>query len=219
MRAERLKMYGTDAALDRGDERQVDLARSAEPGTDLGPGGPPERLLWCRVQSDAPADPPDERYYADEVRPTAADEQGCLQWELVPGGLTQVVVHNVAEAAQHSHRVLAETIIRVEERLDRGTPPAMVYLAEVPVAPEQEKTEQLARIVSYGQGSYTVQPVQRTSTGFEDDGPALEGVPNLGELWDDEAGYLAGPEQFDRYVRIFQAPAGWTIVLHPPRML
>ena len=95
----------------------------------------------------------------------------------------------------------------------------MAYLAEVPVAPEQEQTERLARIVSYGQGAYTVQPVQRTSTGFEDDGPELEGVPNLGELWDDEAGYLAGPEQFDRYVRIFQTPAGWTIVLHPPRML
>jgi len=57
------------------------------------------------------------------------------------------------------------------------------------------------------------------------DGPTIAGVPNIGELWADEAGYLAGPEGFGRYVRLFRTPAqhpaeaGWTILLHPPRMV
>ena len=214
MATDRLSIYGTGAAMERGNERQMELLRPAERWTEVTPGGPPYRLLWCRIASGAPGDPPDERYYADEVRPTGAGSSGHIGWESVPGGLEQVVVHNVAEADFGTHLVPEDTIVRVEERLDRGSPPEMVYLADVAVP-----LERLARIVSYDTESYTVQPVRRTGGGIQDDGPTIGGVPNLGELWPDEYGYLDGPADFDRYVQIFLTPAGWTILLHPPRMV
>ena len=214
MDTDRLKVYGAASALDRGDERQLEAARPSDRWTEVSPGGPPYRLLWCRVQTSAPADPPDERYYADEVRPAGVDSEGHVQWELVPDGLRDTTVHNVAEAALGTHLVPADTVVRVEERLDRGGPPEWVYLMHVPV-----EADRLARVVSYESGAYTVQPVRREAGGFVDDGPTIAGVPNLGELWPDEAGYLAGPEDFDRYVRLFRTPAGWTILLHPPRMV
>ena len=216
MDTDRLGIYAPAAALDRGDERQVEAARPADRSTDVSPGGPPYRLLWCRIASGAPGDPPDERYYADEVRPAGVDGGGHVQWETVPDGLTQAVVHNVAEAEAGTHLLAEDQVVRVEERMAWGNPPAMVYLTSVPVAAQ---TERLARIVSYDNGTYTVQPVRRLSGGFENDGEPISGVPNLGELWADEAGYLSGPDGFDRYVRIFQTPGGWVILLHPPRMV
>jgi len=214
MTGDRLKIYGVEALLDRNENRGASATRGARASAEVSPGGPPYRLLWCRVQMSAPADPPDERYYADEVRPAGVDGEGHVQWELVPDGLGDITVHNVAEAALGTHLVPADTVVRVEERLDRGGPPEWVYLMHVPV-----EADRLARVVSYESGAYTVQPVRREAGGFVDDGPTIVGVPNLGELWGDEAGYLAGPEGFDRYVRLFRTPAGWTILLHPPRMV
>jgi len=214
MDTDRLKVYGAASALDRGDERQLEAARPSDRWTEVSPGGPPYRHLWLRLADGAPGDPPDERYYADEVRPTGVDGGGHLEWEAAPGGLEQVVVHNAAEARAGTHLLAPGTVIRAEERMDRSGPPALLYLADVPVPPER-----LARIVAYDAGAYTVQPVRRESGGFAADGPEIAGVKNLGELWEDEAGYLAGPAAFDRYVGIFWTPAGWTMVLHPPRMV
>ena len=213
MDTDRLRIYAFGTAVEQAGGRALEAARPADTSADVSPGGPPCRLLWCRVTSGAPGDPPDERYYADEVRPVGGDGDR-LQWEAVPGGLQQVVVHNVAESDAGSHLVPEDTVVRVEERLGRGSPPDLVYLAHVTVA---QDTERLARVVSYESGTYTVQPVRRLTGGFENDGDPIAGVPNLGELWTEEAGYLAGPSGYDRYVRIFQTPAGWTLLLHPPR--
>jgi hypothetical protein len=203
------------AAAGRTGNRPPVVARPADRLTDVTPGGPPYRLLWCQVASGAPGSPPDERYYAQEVRPKDTTAGGGIEWEPVPGGLAQAVVHNVAEAAAHTHLLASGTIVRVEERLDRSSPPNMVYLAHVPA----EQPSRLARIVSYDGSAYTVQPVVRGPAGMADDGPQVAGVPNLGELWNDEKGYLAGPAAFDRIVPLVWTPAGWTIVLHPPRMV
>jgi hypothetical protein len=195
----------------------VEAARPADRAFDVGPGELPYRLLWCRIGSGAPGDPPDERYYADEVRATGADSEGHVEWQAVPGGQSGIVVYNIAEAAAETHLLVEGTVVRVEERLDRGAPPQFIYLTFSCVPAVGDR---LARIVSYDQGgTYTVQPVTRESGGFVDDGPQIAGVPNIGELWDDEKGYLAGPSAFPRYVQIFKTPAGWTILMHPPRMV
>jgi hypothetical protein len=214
MPSDRLRIFNVDAALDHQEERQTDGPRAAEQRSEVTPAGPPYRLLWCRIVSGSPGDPPDERYYADEVRPADAGESGHMTWEPVPGGLQDFVVHNVAEVARGTHGLTEGTVVRAEERLDRSEPPSLVYLAwaEVP-------STRLARIVSYDAGTYTVQPVRREQAGFVDDGPPVSGVPNLGELWPDEAGYLAGPADYDRYVHLLNTPAGWVILLHPPRMV
>jgi len=216
MGTDRLRIYAPDAALDRGDDRDLEAARPADRWTEISPGGPPYRLLWCRIAGGAPGSPPDERYYADEVRPEGTDAGGHIEWEAVPGGLEGITVHNIAEAEAGTHLVPEDTVIRVEERPDRSGPPEMVYLTNVPV---ERWTWRVARIVSYSGGTYTVQPVRREEGGFENDGDPIAGVPNIGELWPDEAGYLAGPDGFDRYVRILWTPAGWIILLHPPRMV
>jgi hypothetical protein len=215
MKTDRLRIYSSAASQGQADERLVEQARPAVRVTEISSGGPPYRLLWCRIASGAPGDPPDERYYGDEVRPVGPDSGGHMTWEPAPGGLQEIVVHNVAEAAAGTHLLPANLVVQVEEQLDRSGPPEMVYLANVSVAAAQR----LARIVSYDSGTYTVQPVRREAGGFVNDGPQIAGVPNIGELWDDEQGYLAGPSGFDRYVQIISTPAGWTIVLHPPRMV
>jgi len=214
MNTDRLKAYGPAVALDHGEARLAELSQQRDRFTEVTPGGPPCRPLWLRIGSGVPGNSPDERYYADEVRPKGLDLDGHIEWEAVPGGLSQVVVHNTAEAPDATHLLPEDMVIHAEERLDRSSPPEFVYLACVPVLPER-----LARIVSYDAGAYTVQPVRRGVGGFEDDGPAISGVANIGELWEDEAGYLSGPPDFDRYVRIVWTRAGWTIVLHPPRMV
>ena len=216
METERLGIYAPDTALDRGEDRHLEADRPKDRWTEISPGGPPYRFLWCRITSGAPGSPPDERYYADEVRPKSTDAGGHIEWEAVPGGLEGIVVHNIAEAGTSTHLVSENTIIPTQERLDRSTPPEMVYLTNVPV---ERWTRRLAQIVSYSGGTYTVQPVRREEGGFENDGDPIAGVPNIGELWPDEAGYLAGPDGFDRYVRILWTPAGWIILLHPPRMV
>jgi len=216
MPEDRLAIYAATAALDRGETRDLDAARPAEREAELTPGGPPYRVFWARLLADAPADPPDERYYADEVRPAGVDGNGHLTWEKPPGGLEEIVVHNVAEADAGSHLLAADTVVRVEARLDRSSPPEMVYATHATVAAASWR---LARIGSYADGTYTVQPVRRETGGYVNDGDPVAGVPNLGELWSDEAGYLAGPSGFDRYVLIMETPAGWVIVLHPPRMV
>lgn len=214
MGRKRLKIHGTEAILDRTAVREASAEREVRPDLDVTPGGPAYRLLWCRLGADAPGDPPDERYYGDEVRASGVDGEGHVQWELVPDGLADIVVHNTAEAVLGTHLVPADAVVRVEARLDRGGPPEWVYLTDVPVS-----ADRLARVVSYGGGTYTVQPVRAEGGGFVDDGAPVTGVANLGELWPDEAGYLDGPDGFDRYVRLFRTGAGWTILLHPPRMV
>jgi hypothetical protein len=139
-----------------------------------------------------------------------------MAWESVPGGLQGIVVHNVAEAAAGSHTLPQGRVIHVEERLDHGNPPTLVYLASVEPA---SSVQRLARIVSYDSGSYTVQPVLLGTGGLADDGPPISGVPNLGELWPDEAGYLDGPAGYDRYVELLGGPGGYAFILHPPRMV
>jgi hypothetical protein len=214
MSTDRLKAYEMGAALDLADATLVEAARPTDRWAEIVPGGSPYRLLWVRLRDDAPGQPPDERYYGDEVRPAGPDSNGHMTWEAAPGGLVQAVIHNVAEAASGTHRVEPGTVVRVEERLDRSQPPTRVYLADV-----ADSGERLARIVSFDGGLYTVQPVRREAAGYVEEGSPMVAVPNLGELWPDEAGYLAGPEAFDRYVRIFRTPAGWAMLLHPPRLV
>jgi hypothetical protein len=216
MTPDRLSAYPAGPTLDLVAERGLQAARPTDRWAEVGPAGPPHREFWCRVLEDAPGDPPDERYFADEVRPTGVGPGGHLEWEPVPGGLEEIVVHNVVEAVAGTHLLQAGTVIRVEERLDRNDPPELVFVASVTVG---GGTDRLARIESYESGAYIVQPVMRTSGGYAADGPPIEGVPNLGELWDAEQGYLAGPASFDRYVRIFQTPAGWAMLVHPPRLV
>jgi hypothetical protein len=215
MAKDRLKILGLDAALLREEEREAGLPRAAEGRSEVSPAPPPYRLLWCQIASGAPGDPPDERYYADEVRPQAADESGHMEWEAAPGGLQGIVVHNVAETGTGGHMLTEGTVLRVEERLDHGDPPSLVYLA----CAEMQQAQKLARIVSYDSGFYTVQPVRLEAGSFADDGQPLFGVPNLGELWPDEAGYLDGPAGYDRYVELLGKPGGWVFILHPPRMV
>jgi hypothetical protein len=213
MAEDRLKVLGVDAALLREEEREAALPRSGEGRNEVSPGLPPYRLLWCQIASGAPGDPPDERYYANEVRQQVG-YTGHVEWEPVPGGLQGVVVHNIAEAGQGSHTLPEGLVIRVEERLDRGAPPEMMYLA----CAEMQQTR-LGRIISYDSGSYTVQPVRREVGGYSDDGPPLSGVRNLGELWPEEAGYLSGPAAYDRYIELLRTGGGWAFILHPPRLV
>jgi hypothetical protein len=213
MEDERLRIYGAPVVLDGLERWRAESGRRLG-SAEFAAGEPLERRLWCRLADQAPADPPDERYYAAEVRPAGCDQDGRLVWETVPGGPPDLLVHNMAEAAFATHLVPAGTVLPVEARLDGGAPPSLVYVTYAPVAPER-----LARIVSYEAGAYTVQPVRREGGGFVDDGPEVAGVPNIGELWPDEAGYLEGPESYARYVRLLRTPAGWAIVLHPPRMV
>jgi len=216
MESDPLGIYTPSAVRDRGEDRHVDAARPTDRSPDLEPGGPPYRLLWARLLATAPGDPPDERYHADEVRPTGPDGDGRMQWETFAGALAGIVVHNVAEADARSHLLAEDAVVRVEARLDRSNPPDMVYLTSVPAA---ETTQRLARVVSYSDGAYTVQPVRREGGQFVDDGDPVAGVPNVGELWPDEAGYLAGPSEYDRYVPLTWTASGWIIILHPPRMV
>ena len=216
MESDPLGIYAPSSVRDRGEDRHVDAARPTDRSPDLQPGGPPYRLLWARLSATAPGDPPDERYYANEVRPTGPDGDGLMQWETFAGALAGIVIHNAAEAEARSHLLPADTVVRAEARLDRSSPPEMVYLTFVPMA---EATQRLARVVSYSGGAYTVQPVRREGGGFVDDGDPVAGVPNVGELWPDEAGYLTGPSAYDRYVPLVWTASGWVIVVHPPRMV
>lgn len=213
MRDERLMMYGSAAAVDGLERWRVESGRGRALG-EFSAGDPLERRFWGRLSDEAPADPPDERYYAAEVRPAGLGQGGHLAWEAVPGGPADLVVHNMAEAVLGTHLLPAGTVVPVEARLDGGSPPALVYATFAPPAPER-----LARIVSYDAGAYTVQPVRHEGGQFVDDGPEVAGVPNIGELWPEEAGYLDGPESYARYVRLLRTPTGWIIVLHPPRMV
>jgi hypothetical protein len=215
MTEDRLKILGLDAALLREEEREAALPRSAEGRSEVSPAPPPYRLLWCQIAYGAPGDPPDERYYADEVRPQEANESGHMEWEAVPGGLQGLVVHNIAEAGMGSHTLPQGMVVRVEERLDHGDPPDMVYLA----CAEMQQPQKLGRIVSYDDGTYTVQPVRMETGSFVDDGPPISGVPNLGELWPDEAGYMDGPAGYDRYVELLGGSGRYAFILHPPRMV
>jgi len=216
MQRETLGIYAPSAIRNRVEDRHVDAARPQDWSPNLSPGGPPYRTFWARLLAGAPGDPPDDRYWADEVRPTGPDAGGRMQWEKPPGGLEGIVVHNMAEAEAGSHLLAEDTVVRVEARLDRRSPPEMVYLASVAASGAAQR---LARIVSYAGGAYTVQPVRREGGGFVDDGDPVADVPNIGELWPDEAGYLAGPDGFDRYVPLVATASGWIIVLHPPRMV
>ncbi len=213
MRTDRLGLYTGAAVLDR-----LELARAGAGGdawsTDLAEGLPPHRIHWVELIAGGPGDPLDERYYGDEVRPAGVGGDGRLAWEAAPDGLSGVVVHNVAEAGLGTHALAAGTVVRVEARLDGGDPPDLVYLAHVPVP-----RDRLARVESYAGGSYTVQPVRREGGGMTDDGSPIAGVVNLGELWPEEAGYLAGPAAYDRYVRIHWSAAGWAMLVHPPRLM
>ena len=217
MDTDALGIYAPSAVRDRSEDRHVDAGRPTDRSPDLVPGGPPYRLFWARLLATAPGDPPDERYHADEVRPTGPDGDGRMQWATFDGALAGIVVHNVAEAAARSHLLPADTVVRVEARLDRRTPPEMVYLTYVAVTAEAAR--QMARIISYSGGTYTVQPVRREGGTFVDDGDPVAGVPNVGELWPDEAGYLAGPSGYERYVPLTPTASGRIIVLHPPRMV
>ncbi len=209
----RRNLYPIDAALVRQESWR---ARAEHAGADVPyrPPGETFRPLWCRVLEGAPSDPPDERYRVEEVRPAGRDVDGRLLWEPVPGGDPDLIVHNVAEAGPGLHRLAVGTVVRAEKRLDGATPPETICLAHVPVPLWRP-----GRIVSYAGGAYTVQPVRRGGGGYVDDGAALEAVPNVGELWPDEAGYLEGPADFERYVILHWTDAGWTILLHPPRMV
>ncbi len=213
-----LPIYAPAARRALAEDRHVEAVRPRAETPNLSPGGPPYRTFWARILAGAPADPPDERYWADEVRPLGPDADGRLLWEPVPGGLTGIVVHNLAEAPAGSHRLAEGTVVRVEARLDRSDPPTMVYLTSTSTAAEGQGVR-LARVLDYADGAYTVQPVRWENGGFIDDGEPVAAVPNLGELWPEEAGYLAGPDGFERYVPLVATEGGWVIVLHPPRMV
>jgi hypothetical protein len=214
MTEKRLAIHDAASALDRAQRRRAESDRPDAPA-EFTPGGPAYRILWCRVTAGAPGDPPDERYYAEAVRPSGLDAAGRVRWEAVPGGPTDLVVHNLAEAADGTHLLPDGTILRVEARLDGDAPPEMVYLTTYATA----AAERIARIVSWDDGTYTVQPVVRQGGAFVDEGDPVAGVPNVGELWSEEAGYLAGPPAYERYVRLVRAGEDWLIVHHPPRMV
>jgi len=140
-------------------------------------------------------------------------------------GITPVKVQVDTEDCQYAdvcdeclHLMSADTgaahILWIES--GTGEKWAVVRLGN-PVPPVQGS--RLGRIVSYDTGSYTVQPVRREEGGYVNDGSALSGVKNLGELWPEEAGYLSGPAAYDRYVELLSTGGEWVFIVHPPRMV
>lgn len=175
-------------------------------------------LYWARLQdAAAPGDPPDERYLVDEVRPTAVDQDGALTWELVPGGRTDLVAWNLAEALDRTHELAPDEVVLVREELDQGSPAEFRAIFFRGVGGSGSR---MCRIVSYqtGSGTYTVQPVAWSESAWQDDGGTLSGVANVGEVRAEEAGYLAGPANHDIYVRLYVEGDTPFLAVHPPRM-
>jgi len=184
-------------------------------------GGPEQgfRLWWGRLNDTTPpGDPPDERYTLDEVQPEGVDQDGCIEWELVPDGRTDVVAWNVAEAIDRTHLVPEDAVVLVREELDRSSPAEFraVFFRSV-AGPAGSR---MCRVESYssGNGTYTVQPVVWNGSAWADDGDAVSDVVNVGEIQSGEAGYLAGPTGEDVYVRLYDDGGEPFLAVHPPRM-
>ena len=175
-------------------------------------------LWWGRVKSSpAPGDPADERYYVDEVRPTGVATDGTLEWGLTPGGRTDAVAWNVAEAIERTHRVADESVVLVREELDRESPAEFraIFFRTIPGGGSR-----MCRVESYQglEGTYTVQPVAWSGTEWVDDGSAIGGVVNVGEVQGGEQGYLGGPTGQAIYVRLYEENGERFLAVHPPRM-
>jgi len=176
-------------------------------------------LYWAKLQETAPADPADERYLVDEVRPTGLGPDGALVWEIVPDGRTDVVAWNLAEAIDRTHRLAADEVVLVREELDRGSPSEFRAIFFRPVG-SSGGGSRMCRIESYDSygGTYTVQPVAWANGAWQDDGDEIAGVPNVGEVRDAEAGYLAGPSSHTIYARLYAEGEAYFLAVHPPRM-
>lgn len=211
--------YHTDQTISETAHRQVGAERPGRQISQTGPGRPPYGLLWGRINSTTPpGNPPDERYYLDEVRPAGVDGNGHLTWETVPNGRTDILAHNAAEADQETHLVPLNTVVQLRQELDQSAPPQWrhtFYYSGGPVT-------RTARIISYDGDNplphYTIQPVRMTQSGFQDEGGEITDVVNYGEIQEDEHGYLAGPTGQTRYVLMLSEGGEHYIVHHPPRM-
>jgi hypothetical protein len=183
-------------------------------------GGPDAgfRLYWGRLNTTAaPGTPPDERYYLDEVRPAGVDAGGAIDWEAAPNGRTNVVAWNVAEAIDRTHQLAVGVVVLVREELDESSPAE--FRSIFCVYPGGAANDScLVRVTGYDGTAYTVQPVAWSNGAWADDGDAVSGVPNVGEIQAGEPGYLAGPSGANVYVRMYTDGGENYLVVHPPRM-
>jgi len=177
------------------------------------------RLYWARLAATpAPGSPPDERYYADEVRPAGLTSEGAIDWQLTPGGRTETIAWNVAEALDRSHRLPDGTVVLVREELDCSSPAE--FRAIFCRAPASAGGSRMCRVESYDaeEQTYTVQPVAWTGSAWEDQGETIEGVVNVGEVQAGEEGYLSGPQAATIRVRLYDENGTPFLAVHPPRM-
>lgn len=185
-------------------------------------GGPEQGyvLYWGRLNdSTPPGDPPDERYCVDEVQPEGVDQDGAIEWGVVPGGRTDVVAWNMAEAVDRTHELAEDTVVLVREELDRDSPAEFRSIFCRSVGGPGGGSR-MCRVESYssGEGTYTVQPVVWNDSAWTDDGDEIAGVVNVGEVQGGEAGYLSGPVGEDIYVRLYEENEEHFLAVHPPRM-
>ncbi|NIA20946.1 MAG: hypothetical protein GWP05_03010 [Anaerolineaceae bacterium] len=175
-------------------------------------------LYWGRLDAGSPGSPADERYYLHEVRPSAIDVGGAIEWETVPGGRTNVTAWNLAEAIDRTHDLPVDTVVLVREELDQGQPPEFRAIFFRSVA--SDGGSGMCRIESYqgGSGSYTVQPVAWSGSAWTDDGGSISGVVNVGEIQSGEQGYLGGPAGSNVYARLYDEDGTKFLAVHPPRM-
>lgn len=177
-------------------------------------------LWWGRINSTTPpGSPPDERYFLDEVRPSEVDQDEAIVWQAVPGGRSDVVAWNVAEAIDRTHLLDEDTVVLVREELDQASPAefrALFFRS----AGQAAAGSRMCRVESYqsGAGTYTVQPVAWSGSSWTDDGEPISGVVNVGEVQAGEDGYLDGPEDEDIYVRLYEEGGDHFLAVHPPRM-
>lgn len=185
-------------------------------------GGPElgYRLYWGRLtNATPPGSPPDERYVVEEVRPAGVDPDDGIAWELVPGGNTDTVAWNVAEAIDRTHLLAEETIVLVREELDQAATPEFRAIFFRAVG-STVGGSRMCRIESYssGAGTYTVQPVAWSGSAWVADGDSVLDVVNVGEVQSGEAGYLSGPSGEAIYVRLYDEDGTPFLAVHPPRM-
>ena len=221
MRSNRLNVTDPMDAVLAEVRRRLAAGREGNFVAELGGGDPGYALYWAQLSaSGAPGSPPDERYLVDEVRPAGLDaETGAVVWELVPGGRRDRVAWNVAEAVDRTHELPAGRVVLVREELDQASPPEFrsIFFAAAGVA--ATAGSRMVRITGFSLGAYTVQPVTWSGAAWADDGPPVSGVVNVGEIRDEEAGYLAGPSGHAIYARLYSEGGQPFLAVHPPRMV
>lgn len=199
--------------------RRLAAGREGNFVAELGGGELGFALWWGRISaSTPPGDPPDERYLVDEVVPTGMDSSGAIEWAVPAGGRSDVVAWNVAEALDRTHLLAAGTVVLIREELDRTSPAE--FRAIFHRAAGGGGGSRMCRVEGYDDqaASYTVQPVVWDGSVWADDGDAIGGVVNVGEIQSGEEGYLGGPSGSDVYVRLYDESGAKFLAVHPPRM-